>query len=141
MNKNSVLIRKTILLPFCLGLFYLVSIQATDGQIPGKKALFVIDMQENLVNPSSPMHIDTVGIRTFFTHINEAIETYQKRGDAVIYIVNEWNNPIENWMTGNVCKKGGKGVGLDPRLVKVNSTIYSKSHPNSLSNKDLLKFI
>ena len=44
-----------------------------------------------------------------------------------------------NWITGNVCKKGGIGVGLDKRLILVNDKIYSKSKSNALTNKDLLK--
>jgi nicotinamidase-related amidase len=135
------MVRKNIILPICLGLFYLVSVQSTEGQTPTKKALFVIDMQENLLNPSSSMHIDTSGIQTFFKHVNDAIITCKNRGDEVIYIVNEWTNPFENLFTGNVCKKGGHGVGLDHRLLKVNDHIYAKSHPSSLSNKDLLKLI
>ena len=44
-------------------------------------------------------------------------------------------------MTGNVCRKDGKGVGLDRRLIVSNDRIYSKSKPNSLTNKDLLKYL
>jgi nicotinamidase-related amidase len=111
------------------------------GQTTGRKALIVIDIQENLVNPNSKIHIDTTGIDIFFQNLNKAISKFNDDNDLVIYVVNEWTNPIKNWATGNVCKKGGKGVGLDKRMNLVNNRIYSKSKPNALTNKDLLNYL
>ncbi len=106
-----------------------------------RKALFVMDIQENLVNPDSRIHIDTSGINLFFGNINNTISMFRNNGDEVIYIVNEWTNPIQNWMTGNVCKKGSLGVGFDKRLLVINDNIYPKTAPNALSNKELLKHL
>lgn len=101
-------------------------------------ALMVIDIQENLVNPNSKFHIDTSDIYGFFHNLNKSIAEFNDNKDLVIYVVNEWTNPFVNWVTRNTCKKGGLGVGLDKKLVVVNDNIYSKSKPNSLSNKELL---
>jgi len=100
-----------------------------------------MDVQENLVNPNSRIHIDTTGINLFLGNINNTISKFRNNGDEVIYIVNEWTNPIQNWMTGNVCKKGGFGVGFDKRLLVINDNIYPKTEPNALSNKELLKHL
>ena len=105
----------------------------------GRKALLVIDIQENLVNPDSKFHIDTTGIDLLFDNLNELIVKFNNNKDFVLYVVNEWTNPLLNLVTRNTCKKGGAGVGLDKRLVLVNDTVYSKSKPNSLTNKELLK--
>lgn len=105
----------------------------------GRKALLVIDIQENLVNPDSKFHIDTTGIDLLFDNLNELIVKFNDNNDFVLYVVNEWTNPLLNLITHNTCKKGGAGVGLDKRLVLVNDTVYSKSKPNSLTNKELLK--
>jgi nicotinamidase-related amidase len=111
------------------------------NRIQNRKALLVIDVQENLVNPKSKIHIDPIGIDLFFDNVNKAVSGFNNNEDDVIYVVNEWTNPIQNWMTGNVCKKGGKGIGLDKRLMIINDKIYSKSKPNSLTNINLLKYL
>jgi nicotinamidase/pyrazinamidase len=110
-----------------------------NGETVGRKALMVIDIQENLVNPDSKFHIDTTGIDFLFANLNESIVKFNDNKDLVLYVVNEWTNPLLNLVTRNTCKKGGAGVGLDKRLILVNDTVYSKSKPNSLTNKDLLK--
>lgn len=107
-------------------------------EMPQKKALLVIDVQENLVNPNSKFHIDTTDVDTFFSNLNESISWFNNKKDLVLYVVNEWTNPLINLVTSNTCKKGGKGVGIDKKLLMVNNDIYSKSKPNSLTNKNLL---
>lgn len=106
-----------------------------------RKALLTIDIQENLLNPHSKIHIDTTGIDVFILNLNKSISQFNDKNDLVVYVVNEWTNPFTNWFTGNVCKKGGTGVGLDKRLLIVNDRIYSKSKPNSLTNKELLNYL
>ncbi len=121
--------------------FTLLSSFSALGQTLDKKALLVIDIQENLVNPNSKIHMDTSGIDLFFRHVNSSITRFNEHQDIVVYVVNEWTNPMMNWITGNVCKKGGIGVGLDKRLIVVNDLIFSKSKSNALSNKALLKYL
>ena len=110
-------------------------------QAQNKKALLVIDVQENLVNPGSKIHMDPTGRDSFFNSVNRSIDTFQARGLPVIYIVNQWTNPVLNWFTGNVCKKGGKGTGIDKRVRLVNDKIYIKSKGNALTNKELLDYL
>jgi nicotinamidase-related amidase len=104
-----------------------------------EKALLVIDIQENLVKPDSRMHIDVTNINQFFKNVNRTIDLFEKSGFPVLYITNEWSNFLLNWITGNVCKKGGKGVGLDSRLMRVNMKLYRKSTKSALLNTELLK--
>ncbi len=103
------------------------------------KALLVIDVQENLVSDSSRMHIDTTHIDQFFKHVNQTIDLFEHEDWPVLYITNEWSNVVVNWITGNVCKKGGKGVGLDPRLRRVNGKLYTKSARSAFINTKVLK--
>jgi nicotinamidase/pyrazinamidase len=106
-----------------------------------KKALLVIDLQENLLNPGSRMHVDPSGIEPLCNHVNQMIKQYDDRGWPVLYVVNLWTNPIKNWLTGDVVKKGAPGTGIDPRIERVNSVIYTKSVGDALSNKDLIQFL
>ena len=104
-------------------------------------ALLVIDVQENYLNPLSFIHIDTTGVDLFLSNMNHVIDVFSANNNHVIYVVNEWTNPIMNFFTNNVSKKGEEGVGIDNRLNVINNNIYSKSKPNSLSNKDLLTLL
>ena len=103
------------------------------------KALLVIDIQENLLNRDSKIHMDTTNIDRFLRNVNHSIEVFENSGLPVFYITNEWTNYLLNWITGNVCKKGGKGVGPDPRLKRVNMELYRKSVKSAFSNTKLIK--
>lgn len=130
------------LLRLCVVLmFIVVSPSLTFGQTIDRKAILVIDIQENLVNPNSKIHIDTLGIDLLFSNLNKTISQFNDNKDLVIYVVTEWTSPFMNWATGNVCKKGGAGVGIDKRLLVVNDKIYSKSKSNALTNNDLLQHL
>jgi len=137
-NKSGI---SGLLRIFTILLFLFVFLNNNYGQTVDKKALLVIDIQENLVNQNSKIHIDTSGIDLFFQNLNRSITQFNNNKDLVIYVVNEWTNPLMNRFTGDVCKKGGIGVGLDKRLVLVNDKIYSKSKSNALTNTDLLKYL
>ena len=104
-----------------------------------EKALLVVDIQENLVNPDSRMHIDVTNIDQFFENVNHTIDSFENEGLPVLYITNEWTNVFLNWVTGNVCKKGGKGVGPDARLRWVDGKLYKKSTRSAFVNTEVLK--
>jgi nicotinamidase-related amidase len=106
-----------------------------------KKALLVIDVQENLLDARSRLHMDPVAVYPFISSLNKSIRFFEANYLPVIYIVNEWTNPILNALTGNVCKKGGKGTGIDKKVDRVNGKVYSKSRMNALTNKELSTFL
>src|SRR6476620_11502554 len=106
-----------------------------------KKALLVIDVQENLLDSNSRIHMVPESIPSFIQNLNKSIEFFERNNMPVIYIVNEWTNPVLNMLTGNVCKKGTKGTGIDKRVRLVNEMVYKKSKMNALTNKELSKFL
>jgi nicotinamidase-related amidase len=110
-------------------------------QTLNKKALLVIDVQENLLDSNSRVHVVPVSIPSFIQNLNKSIEFFERNNMPVIYIVNEWTNPILNMLTGNVCKRGARGTGIDKRVRLVNKMIYKKSKMNALTNKELSKFL
>ena len=122
------------------------AIAATGGTTVTKKtasnkALLVIDVQENLLSPASRLHVDPDAVPFFITQLNKTIKYFKDDKAHVLYVVNEWTNPLLNFLTGNVCKKGGNGTGIDKRVDLVSGTIYSKSKMNALSNKGLLQYL
>jgi len=106
-----------------------------------KKALLVIDVQENLLDARSRIHMDPMRVSPFIRSLNKSIGYFEENHLPVIYIVNEWTNPVLNLLTGNVCKKGGKGTGIDQRVNRTNGKIYSKSRMSALTNKELALFL
>jgi nicotinamidase-related amidase len=123
-----------------LTLIFFIMVNHLNAQ-SSKKALLVIDVQENLLNPHSKMHMDTSKIDNFCIQANQMIQYYHQNGWPVLYVVNEWTNPFLNFITGNVVKKGGKGTGIDARIEIVNDRLYRKSVGNALSNKELAEFL
>jgi nicotinamidase/pyrazinamidase len=111
------------------------------AQSTGKTALLVIDVQENLLKPNSRLHMDTASIPSFLHSLNDAIRYFNSNDIPVLYTVNEWTNPVLNMLTGNVCKKGTPGTGIDKNVYRVNDTIYRKSKMSALSNKELLNYL
>ena len=106
-----------------------------------KKALLVIDVQENLLKSDSKVHMDPTAVPSFIQNLNKSIAFFEENNLPVIYVVNEWTNPILNLLTGNVCKKGSKGTGIDKRVHLASDTVYRKSKMNALTNKELLHFL
>jgi nicotinamidase-related amidase len=111
------------------------------AQKQNKKALLVIDVQENLLDASSKLHMDPAAVSSFVENLNKSIVFFEVNKLPVIYIVNEWTNPVLNLLTGNVCKKGGVGTGIDKKVNLVNDKVFSKSKMNALTNKKLSSFL
>jgi len=106
-----------------------------------KRALLVIDVQENLLDTRSRIHMDPSAISSFIRNLNRSIGFFEANFLPVMYVVNEWTNPMLNLVTGNVCKKGGKGTGIDKRVNRVNGMVYSKSRMSALTSKELSLFL
>ncbi len=121
--------------------FILLVLQANINIAKAQKnnsALLVIDLQQNFLDSESKLHIDTTHLNVFLANVNQAIEHMHNKGGTVFYVVNEWVSPIKNMVTGNVCKKGAEGVGIDSRIKRITPEVYTKSKGNALSNVDLL---
>jgi len=103
-----------------------------------KTALLIVDMQENLLDPDSKMHIDVTTISGVIKKVNDMVLDFERRKMPVFYIVNEFTNPFMNLVTRNVCKKGARGTGLHPLLRRANQELYHKSANDALTNQQLL---
>jgi nicotinamidase-related amidase len=115
--------------------------KAALAQKTEKKALLVIDVQENLLDSTSKLHMEPASIDSFVVNLNKSILFFKENGQPVIYTQNLWTNPILNMLTGNVCKKGAKGTGIDGRVIRANGPVYEKSKMSVLSNKEFVRFL
>lgn len=107
-----------------------------------KKALFVIDVQEDFTGTTArkgpfPLKNSEDLIRK----INSHIEKYQKQGDEVIYIAEVVPN---NWfwrMAAGMVLRGTEGAKIDKRIKVVSKNYFEKITPSSFKNKALCNFI
>jgi nicotinamidase-related amidase len=120
---------------------YFMNLVSILSQNQNKKALIVIDVQENLLKPDSRLHVEKSAVPSLLESLNRSIAAFRESNYPVIYTINEWTNPILNFLTGNVCKKGSKGTGIDTRVTIVGDKIYHKSRSNALSIREILQFL
>ena len=120
---------------------FLASATSAMAQKQTKKVLLVIDVQENLLKPHSKLHVDPKTVSSFIENLNKSIKFFKENNMPVIYTINEWTNPILNLLSGNVCKKGNKGIDIDKSVDLVSDQVYKKSKMSALSNKELSRFL
>ncbi|MGA3052006.1 MAG: isochorismatase family protein [Chitinispirillaceae bacterium] len=127
---------------FRMVLIIMLSFSAIACSGESKQILLVIDMQTNLLMPGKGgLHVDSQQTASLIMNVNRAIQTAESRGIPVCYVRNEWTNPIMNFFTNNVCKKGARGTELDGRIERVDSLYFIKSEPSSFSNARLSEYV
>jgi len=111
------------------------------GQSTTHSALLVIDMQKDLLTPGrAGMKMDSPEIAVFIDNVNDCIRRADSMNIPVLYIQNLLN-PLFSFFSGNVCRRGDPETGLDPRLAVVDSLVFEKSMPSSMSNRQLVRFL
>jgi nicotinamidase-related amidase len=103
--------------------------------------LLVIDMQKGLLDTNSSQHVENAMLDKLIINVNENIKKAKEKGIPVVYIKNEWSNPLINLITKNVCKKGTEQAELDKRINVESNLIYVKDVPNTFSNKLFCEYI
>jgi nicotinamidase-related amidase len=73
----------------------LASAISATSQKNNKKALLVIDVQENLLDARSKLHMDPAEVSSFIENLNKSITFFKEHNLPVIYTVNEWSNPFK----------------------------------------------
>ncbi|MHC1684536.1 MAG: cysteine hydrolase family protein [Clostridiaceae bacterium] len=107
-----------------------------------KKALFVIDIQEDFTGTTAcKKQFPIKNSEEFIQRVNNYIDQYEKSGDEVIYIAATLpNNFIWRNLVG-MGLRGTEGAKIDKRVKIVSGNYFEKVFPSSFTNKDLCKFI
>jgi nicotinamidase-related amidase len=122
---------------FLLLLIISIKISATENSM-----LLVIDMQTNLLSPGKGMlHVDSLQIGSLIKNVNKNIRIAKSQNIPIAYTIIEWTNPLQNYFTNNLCKKGSPGVSIDKRVEIADTLIFHKAVNNSFSNKALCDYI
>jgi len=107
----------------------------------GKKALIIIDMQNDFTKESGKSHSCTQHIDKIIPTINKLSNTFISRGHQVIYFKTEWTSFFMKLLTGNSVKVGTVGAKLDNRLKQVNNNIFIKHDKNIFESKSFLNYL
>jgi len=119
----------------------IVSTESLQNSICRKKALILMDMQHSFLAPDGKKHVDIVQANEIIETANLLIKKFNSCNDPIIYVVNEFDNVILNFLSGNIIKKGTKGAQLDKRLIVVGKLIFSKWRPSAFSNNTFKEYL
>lgn len=103
---------------------------------PSKRALLVLDVQN-----------DTLGIKGYgntdflMDNINSAIIYAQKNNIDLLYIKQEFSNPIDQLLSGGLYKKNANGSQLSSQLEVLSSNVFTKEKTDAFSNSELEAYL
>ncbi|MCE7072583.1 cysteine hydrolase [Dyadobacter sp. CY327] len=107
-----------------------------------RKALLVIDVQEDFTGPQARLPVNVVQGKKMITNINLIVELARDLNFTVIYIGNEFNKyDLLNIFHRFAAIRDTPGAALDKRLEIVSPYYFSKSKDDAFSNPDLLSFL
>ncbi len=120
---------------FGLRIYELSRVTAGDkieNGLKNKSALLVLDVQEDT------MKIKEYGDTSLLmSNINTVIRKAQDNKIDIIYIKQEFSNPIDKLLAGGKYEQGTKGSELSNQLDVLSSTIFVKEKTDAFSNREL----
>lgn len=106
-----------------------------------KKALFVIDMQEDCVGKTARKPFPLPNSKELITNTNKHIQSYINNGDEVIYICEKFPNTLFFRCLMGRLLSGTEGAELSEEIIRANAVCYEKVFASAFSNKGLIKHI
>ena len=107
----------------------------------GKKALIIIDMQNDFTKEEGKNHSCTQHVDKIIPTINKLGNAFMSSGHQVIYFKTEWSSFLVKLLTGNSVQVGTVGAELDNRLKQINNNIFIKHDKNIFENKSFLNYL
>lgn len=108
---------------------------STDTEIGREAALVIIDVQKDFSAPDGKAPVCRDQADSMIAVINDLVGQFAAQNIDIIYIVNEWSNPIIRFLTRNLGAKGTPGAQLDGRLKVIGNLKFSKAWPSSFTCK------
>lgn len=107
-----------------------------------KKALLVVDIQNDFTGENAKMPVDSSQATEMITNLNKLIDKSHELDLTVVYIGNEYSKyDFLNVFRNFAAVKGTDGIKLDNRLHIVSGNYFSKQKGNAFSNPELDKFL
>lgn len=101
-----------------------------------KSALLVLDVQN-----------DTLGIKEYnnvnflMNNINSAVKYAKDNNIDIVYIKQEFSNPIDKLLSGGLYEKNSEGSELSSQLEVLSSNIFIKEKTDAFSNNELEEYL
>jgi nicotinamidase-related amidase len=107
-----------------------------------RKALLVIDIQNDFTAENAKMPIDKKQGSEMIKNINQLIDSSLEKNLTIIYIGNEYDKfDFLNIFRNFAAIKNTDGAKQDERLRVINDNYFPKNRGNSFSNPDLDSFL
>lgn len=101
-----------------------------------KSALLIIDIQNDTL--SVPQYSNT---NTLMKNINDTVEYASENGIEVIYIKQEFDNPLDSLLSGGMYKADSEGAQLSAQLTLTPENVYSKYRTDAFSVSQFEKYL
>jgi len=106
-----------------------------------KTALLVIDVQEGTTGKFSKYNNYIEHADELIYNINRLIDLFDSLNHPVIYIQQQNENPVINFLSDNELAKGNESVKIDDRIHLVSENIFTKEIMDAFSNPELDNFL
>jgi nicotinamidase/pyrazinamidase len=106
-----------------------------------KTALLVIDVQEGTTGKFSTYSNYIKQADDLIYSINSLIDLFDSLNLPVIYVQQQNENPIINFLSGNELSKGAESVNIDGRIQMVSGHIFTKEIMDAFSNPELDNYL
>ena len=101
-----------------------------------KSALLVIDVQNDTLSMPQFKNKDTT-----IEYLNAAIAQAESQGMEIIYIRQEYSNPVDFPLSFGMYQKGSKGAALSSDITMASDVIFPKFRSDAFSNKDFESYL
>jgi len=101
-----------------------------------KEALLVIDIQKDTTKLPQYKHTDEL-----LTNINTAITQAERSGMDIIYIRQEFTNPLDLILSSGQYKAGSPGANFSEELNLASDHIFTKLRSDTFSNSDFSQYL
>jgi len=112
------------------------------GQSQPKKALLILDIQDDFTGNNARMPMDTFQTNQMINNLNNLVTNLDESSYEIIYIGNEFSKfDFLNIFRNFAAMKGTKGIKQDSRLKIISGNYFPKNKENAFTNPSLDAFL
>ncbi|HVZ57683.1 MAG TPA: isochorismatase family cysteine hydrolase [Chitinophagaceae bacterium] len=112
------------------------------GQPVTKKALLILDIQDDFTGDNARMPMDAVQVKQMIDNLNSLITKLDPSSYEIVYIGNEFSkHDFLNVFRHFAAIKGTAGTKQDHRLKIISENYFPKNKENAFSNPELNAFL
>ncbi len=108
-----------------------------------RKALLILDIQEDFTGSKARMPVDRIQAESMIENVNMISVEARRKDIEVIYIKNGFPgyDVVGNVIRRHAAMRNSPGCAFDKRLMVINENIFSKCLPDAFSNRAFEMFL